>query len=85
MLLSGGFDFGPFRPWLFLFSDPAPPDPFLLNSPLQKKSDPPLGDHAAGVLIGVIRKSAALTDELGLPIVRGEGDVPLSRLDRDVK
>ena len=85
MLLSGGFDFGPFRPWLFLFSDPAPPDPFLLNTPLQKKSDPPLGDHAAGVLIGVIRKSAALTDELGLPIVRGEGDVPLSRLDRDVK
>ena len=32
-----------------------------------------------------IRKSAALTDELGLPIVRGEGGVPLSRLDRDVK
>ncbi len=45
---------------------PTPPDPFLLGSPLQKKSDPPLGDHAAGVLIGVIRKSAALADELGL-------------------
>ncbi len=57
---------------MFLFSDPAPTDPFLLNSPLQKKSDSPLGDHAAGVLIGVTRKSAALADELGLrrPVVR---------------
>jgi len=51
---------------LFLFSDPAPPDPFLLNIPLQKKSDSPLGEDAAGVLIGVILESAALADKLGL-------------------
>jgi hypothetical protein len=66
--IVGGFDFGHFLPWLFLFPDPAPPDWFFLDISSQKKSDPPLGDHAAGVLIGVILESAALADELGLGV-----------------
>jgi hypothetical protein len=72
MVLSGGCDFGPFLPSLFLFSDPAPPDWFLLDISSKKKSDPPLGDPAAGVLIGVTREPAALADKPGLggPVVR---------------
>ena len=39
---------------------------------MQKKTDPPSGDDAAGVIIGVICESAALADELGpgRPVVR---------------
>ena len=57
---------------MFLFSDPAPPNLFLLDLPFQKKTDPPSGDDAAGVVIGVICESAALADERGpgRPVVR---------------
>ena len=57
---------------MFTFSDPAPPDRFLLDRSFQKKPDSPFGNDQACVLIGVVRMSAALADELGLggPVVR---------------
>ena len=72
MFLSGGFDFGQCLPSLFPFSDPAPPDRLLLGISSPEKTDSPLGNDTAGVLIGMILESAALADELGLgrPVVR---------------
>jgi len=49
---------------MFAFSDPAPPDRFLLDRSFQKKPDSPFGDDQAGVLISVVRMSAALAANL---------------------
>ena len=44
----------------------------MRDVPFQKKTNAPLGDDTAGVVIGVVRESAALADEPGLggPVVR---------------
>ena len=46
---------------------------FFRIAPSRRRRDPPSGDDAAGVIIGVICESAALADELGpgRPVVPG--------------